>query len=140
MAREIGDGKSIVRGVVNKIGGEGAADRVASTVSQFGLQNTGGAGANKHTNALRTIFADRGMYRIDKTILQKPQQSETIVAAIEVTQMRGQLHCIHARDLTHVSGQIHAIKRAGYETGATLAQRRQGLIETAADATACSEM
>ena len=85
MAREIRDGKSIVRGAINKIGGECASHRVASPVGQLGLQNAGGTGAEEHTNALRTVFCDGSAHRLGKAILHQSQQREPIVAAIKVS-------------------------------------------------------
>src|SRR3990167_11246203 len=98
MTREIGDGKSIVRGAINKIGGEGTAHRVAPTVSQFGLQNAGGAGADKYANALRAVSCAGGRHGTGKAILRQAQQREPVVTAIEVGQWRGKLHAIDPRD------------------------------------------
>ena len=112
MTREIGDGKSIVRGAVNKIGGEGAAHRIAPTVSQFGLQNAGGAGANEYANALRAIFSGGGRYGFGKAVLHQSEQREPVVSAVKVGQVRGQLHGIDTRDFAHKSCQIDRIERA----------------------------
>ncbi len=89
MAREIRDGKSIVRCAINKIGRERAAHRIATPVGQLGLQNAGSAGAEEQTNALRTVFCDGSAYRFGKSILHQSQQREPVVAAIKVGQVSG---------------------------------------------------
>lgn len=112
MTREIRDRERVVRGAVNKIGGECTARRVAPTVSQLGLQNAGGAGADKYANALRAVFLGDSCYGIGKAVLQQTQQREPVVTAIKASQLLGKLHRIDIRDLTHKSCQIYRIKRA----------------------------
>ena len=140
MARKISDGKSIVRGAVNKIGGECASHRVAAPVGQLGLQNAGCAGTEEHADALRTIFCDGGAHCLGKAVLHQSQQREPVVAAIKVGQVRGKLHRIYPLDLTDERRQIHRIERARRQPGATLAQRGQGLVESAANAASRGEM
>lgn len=140
MAREIRDGKSIVRGAVNKIGGKGASHRVAPPVGQLGLQNAGSAGAEEHPDALRTVFFDGSVHRLGKAILHQSQQREPVVAAIKISQVRGKLHRIDPGHLANERRQIHSIERARRQPGASLEQCVQGLVETATDAAGCGEM
>ena len=140
MAREIRDGKSIVRGAINKICRECAALRVASPIGQLGLQNAGCAGAEEHANALRTVACNGSAHRLGKAILHQSQQREPVVAAIKVGQVHGKLHRIHPFHLADEGRQIHRIERARRQPGATLAQRGQGLVESAADAAGGGEM
>ena len=120
MAREIGDRKRIVRGAINKIGGECAAHRVAPPIGQLSLQNAGRAGAEEHADALRAVFCNGRAHRFGEVILHQAQQREPVVAAIEVGQMRGELHRIHARHLANERRQVHRIERARRKPGATL--------------------
>lgn len=140
MTREIGDGKSIVRGAINKIGGEGAAHGIAPTVSQFGLQDAGGAGADKHAHALSAVFVGGGCYGIGEAILHQSEQREPVVSAVKVGQVRGQLHGIDSRDFAHKSCQVNRIKRARNPPTTLLVQRSEGLLETATDAAGRGEM
>jgi hypothetical protein len=140
MAGEIRNGKSSVRGAINKIRGEGASRRVASPVGQLGLQNAGSAGAEKHANALRTVSRDGSAHCLGKSVLSQSQQREPVVATIEVGQVRGKLHRIHPWHLANESRQIHGIKRARHQARATLAQCGEGLVEAATDADGRREM
>jgi len=140
MAREIRNGKSIVRGAVNKIGRQCARHRVAPPVGQLGLQNAGSAGADEHTHALRTIFCAGHAHRLGKAILQQAQQREPVVAAIKFRQVRGQLHRIHPGHLANESRQVHRLKRARRQPATALAQGVQRLVETATDAAGDCEM
>ena len=140
MAREIRDGKSIVRGAVNEIGGECARHRVAPPVGQLGLQNAGSAGAEKHPDALCAVGCDGSAHRLGKAILHQSQQREPVVAAIEVGQVRGKLHRIHPGHLADERRQIHRIERARRQPGAALAQSVQGPVEATTDAAGRGEM
>lgn len=140
MAREIRDGKSIVRGAVNKIGRQCARYRVAPPVGQFGLQNARSTGADEHPHALRTVFCAGRAHRLGKAILQQAQQREPVVATIKFGQMRRQLHRIHPGHLANACRQVHRLKRTWRKSAATLAQCIQGLVKTATDAAGCREM
>lgn len=140
MTREIGDRKRIVCRAINEIGRKRAAHRVAPSIRQLGLQNAGRAGADKHTNALRAVFRDGGADRFGETILKQPKQSEPIIAAIEIGQVRGQLHRIHARHFAYMGRQLHGIERARRESGTALTQCIQRLVKAATDTAGGGEM
>ena len=140
MTREIGNGESVVRGAVNKIRGKCAALGVQPAISQLGLQNAGGAGADENAHPLRAIFFGGGGYGACKAVLHQAQQREPVVTAIKVGQLRGELHVIDTRDLTRKSGQIDRIKRARRQSAALLAQRRERRLKAATDAAGCGEV
>lgn len=140
MVREIRDRKSIVRGAVNKLGGECACHRVAPPVGQFGLQDARSAGAEKHTDAVRAVCCDGGAHRLSKAILHQSQQREPVIAAIKIGQVCGKLHRIDPGHLANERRQIYRIERARRQPGAPLEQCVQGLVEAATDAAGCGEM
>ena len=140
MAREIGDRKRIVRRAINKIGGEGAAHRVAPPVGQLGLQDTGGAGTEKYTDALRAVLCNGRAHRLGKAILHPSQQRESVVAAIKIGQVCGKLHRIHSCYLANKRRQIHRIERARREPSATLSERIKSVVKTATDTAGRGEM
>lgn len=113
---------------------------VASPVGQFGLQNAGSAGAEKHTNALCAKFFDGSMHRLGKAILHQAQQRKPIVAAIEFGQVCWNPHFIHSCHLAYNGRQIHRVKCARGKSCTTLAQCGKRLVETATDAAGRGEM
>ena len=129
-----------MRGAVNKIGGECTARRIAPTVSQFGLQDAGGAGADEYPNPLGPVFFAGGRDGIGKAVLRQAQLREAVVSAIKVRQGRGKPHVIDTRDFTRESGQIDRIKRAWRQPTALLAQRREGRFKAASDGAGRGEM
>ena len=140
MTCEIGDGKSIVRGAVNKIGGEGAAHRVAAAVSQLGLQYPGGAGADKYTYTPGAVLLAGGRDGIGKAVLRQAQQREPVVTAIEVGEWRRKLYGVDSRNFTGESGQIDRIKRTWRQPAALLAQCSKGRFKAASEGTGRGEM
>ena len=140
MAREIRDGKGIVRCAIYKIGGECTSRSIPSPVGQLGLQNAGSAGAEKYANALRAVFCNGNMHRPGKAILHQSKLREPVVAAIKVGQVSRELHSIHPCYFANEGRQIHRIKCARRQSGAALAQRGERLVEAATDAAGCGEM
>ena len=65
-----------------KISGQQTSLRIPAPVSQFRLQNTRGAGAQKHADACSAVFAFRNRYRLRKTVLLQTKLRQTVVAAV----------------------------------------------------------
>lgn len=120
MARKIGNRKRIVRFAINEIFRERAAHRVASPIGQLGLQNAGSTGADKHANALRTVFCDSRVNCFGKSVLHESQQREPIIATVKVREMGRQLDFIHATYFADESRQVHRVERAWSKSGAAL--------------------
>ena len=140
MPCEIGHGESIVRGGIHKIGGQCAIYRVAPAVSQLGLQDAGGAGAEEYANALCAILVAGGCHGLGKAVLHQPHEREPVIAAIEGAQARGKLYGIHTRDLANEGLQINRVEGARHQAATALAQCSKRLVEAATDAAGRSEM
>lgn len=134
MTREIGDREGVVRAGVNKIGRKCTAGRVQPAVSQFGLKNAGGAGADEDADALGAIFVGGSGDRFGKPVLPQAEQGQPVVAAIESGQRRGKLHPINAWDFSGKRRQVHRVEGARQQAATLLAQRRQGRLQAEAEA------
>src|SRR3984885_15775634 len=97
-----------------------AADRIACAVSQFGLHDARGAGADEHTDAARTQARGRGLHGIEEAILPQRKLSQAIVAAVEYAQLRGQALCIDARHLADMRIDLDGFKVAAPQAAAVL--------------------
>ena len=111
----------------DKIGRQGAIDRVAPAVGQLGLQDARGAGAQEDADALRPVFAGGGGHGVGKAVLRQAQERQAVVAAIEGGQFRGKPHGVHAGDFTDEGRQVDRVEGARRQPAAALAQCGQGL-------------
>ena len=104
-----------------KPGGQRAALRIALPVCEFGLKNAGGAGADKHADALSAIALRRRRDGLRKAILREAELSQPVVAAVEVAQIGTHRLVIDAFNFADPGVQRRALEAARYEPAALLA-------------------
>ncbi len=102
-----------------------AADGVARAVSQFGLHDARGAGADEHADPAPAPAGGRGIHGVEEAILPQGKLSQTIIAAVEYSQLRGQSLCIDARDLADMGVDPDGFKVAVPQAAALLDQAGQ---------------
>ena len=104
---------------------QSAADRIALTVGEFGLQNTRGAGADEHADAPPAPARGRRLHGFEEAVLLQGKFGQTVVAAIEFLQIRRQTPCVDARDLADVGIDVDGLEIAALEAAALLEQGGQ---------------
>ncbi|MGT2433771.1 hypothetical protein ACU4HD_42445 [Cupriavidus basilensis] len=118
-----------------KIRGQRTGVGVASAVRKLGLQDAGSAGAKEHTDPVRAVAGHACANLLRKAVLFQPQLRQPVVAAVELSQRRGQRRLIHLRDFTNIRIQPDIAELAGNQPAALCAQGRQCGVEAMPQAT-----
>ncbi len=80
--------KGIVGGRVFETWRQSPAMRIARAIGEFGLQNARGARADEYPHAPAAPAGRRGLHRFEEAILLQGKLGQTVVAAIELLQIR----------------------------------------------------
>src|SRR5579864_2651123 len=102
-----------MRAVIGEAFRQRASPRVAPAVGELGLEHPRGTGAEKDSDAPRSVTRGaRGDLRRE-AILGECEGGEAIVAAVELDEFPRQGDLIHTGDLTHAGLEAHRLEVAG---------------------------
>ena len=103
-------------------------------IGKFGLQNAGGARAEKYADALGAPMRCAPLATASlKPSCSESQLRKAVVAAAEVLQSRRQRSRVHSRHFPDVGFDIDGFEAAGHKSAALLFKALQGFAEAAPD-------
>jgi len=126
-----------VGGAVVEIAGQGAAIRVTAAVSQFGLQDAGGAGAEENANTGLAVTGDGVAHTPGETVGLQSKLRQPVVAAIVAGQHFWQFLRVDRSNLADPGIQPHRLESTGCQAAAIFAQSGQQRIKPVAQTRAC---
>ena len=138
-AQVVRDRERIVGSAVFEAGRQRTGDEVAVAVREFGLQNAGGAGSDEHADASGAPTQDGLPQGVLDVVLAQREFRQTIVAAVEARERRGQPYRVDTADLADMGIDGHGLERTDFQAAASCQQGFQRFIVAQPDAAGCRE-
>src|SRR5215470_2156340 len=114
--RERAEREGVVRTVIAEAFRQRAALRVAAAVGELGLEDAGGARAEKQSDTLWPVARRARGHRLPEAVLTEREPREAVVAAVELGELARQRRLIDSGDLTDTGVEAHGLEAAGSES------------------------
>ena len=132
LACELCQRERIVGRAVDEIVGQRAGIRIAPAIGQLGLQDAGGAGAEKDADTGPAVTGGRRANFVGKTVSFEPEPRQAVVAAVITGEGVGQFFGVDRGNLADPCIQLHRLESAGSEAAPSFAQAGQQRVAAVA--------